>query len=144
MGKILVIAGKEQDRNAMNSFLNEIGFDKVIMAKTGEEGIKQVNMEHPDLVVIDSNLPDIDSFETCHKIKDSADRAAPIIVMMTDIIDVKAAEKAVEAGVDDLCIKAFNFSVLMNTVKKFFKILLRNGKKEERMTHMEMRQFALR
>ena len=62
MGKILVIASKAEDRSAMSNFLNGIGFEKVIMAKSGEEGIKQVYLEHPDVVVIDSALPDIDSF----------------------------------------------------------------------------------
>jgi len=144
MGKILVIASKAEDRSAMSNFLNGIGFEKVIMAKSGEEGIKQVYLEHPDVVVIDSALPDIDSFETCHRIKDSSAHSAPIVVMMTDIIDVKSAEKALEAGVDDLCIKAFNFSVLMDTVRKFFRIVLRRGKKEERISHMELHHLALR
>jgi two-component system response regulator MprA len=144
MGKILVIASKEQDRSAMNKFLNGIGFDKIIMAQNGEEGIKQVYLEHPDLVVIDSSLPDIDSFETCHRIKDTSTYSAPIVVMMTDFIDVKSAEKALEAGVDDLCVKAFDFSVLTDTVKKFMRVLLRRGKKEERISHMELHHLALR
>jgi DNA-binding response OmpR family regulator len=144
MGKILVIASKEEDREEMNSFLNGIGFDKVIMAETGEDGMKQVHSEHPDLVVIDSSLPDIDSFETCHRIKDSSHHSAPIVVMMTDVIDAKKAEKALEAGVDDLCVKSFHFSVLIDTVKKFFRIVSKKGKKEERMSHIGMRHLALR
>lgn len=142
MGKILVIADKEQDRSMIGKILNEVGFDKILMAKSGKEGLKEIELEHPDLVVIDNALTDIDSYETCQKIKGNTDCAMPIVVMMTDVIDVKSAEKALEVGVDDFCVKTFNFSILLDVVKKLSRNILRNSNRSH--VKIPSKQLALK
>lgn len=132
MGKVLIIDDKQKDLEVMNKYFYDIGFKEVFTASNSEEGIRKAEQEDPDLVIIDNINPEIDAFEICKKIKESKDTILPKIVVMTELIDAKTAEKAVKAGVDDLCIKTFDFSVLLQVVGKFVRNIINNYRKENK------------
>jgi two-component system KDP operon response regulator KdpE len=73
-------------------------------AKSGEEGVESVRKEHPDLVLLDINMPGIGGIEACKEIRRSSD--APIIMLT-----VRYAERdkvgALDAGADDYVVKTF-------------------------------------
>lgn len=118
MVKALIIDGKNNEREIINKYLNNIGFGKVIMTDSGQDGIKKAREEDPNLVIIDAGLSDIDGFEICRKIKEHKENNIPKIIVITDFIDAKSAEKAVSLGVDDLCVKTSDYAVLLEAVGK--------------------------
>ena len=117
--KILIIDDNEQDRKIEKIFLNKEGFEEIIMAETGEEGVKKVQQEEPDIIILDTMLPGIDGFETCRQIRKTQGPKSPKIVILTGSIDAIDALKAKKVGADDYCVKTSDSSLLIETVKNF-------------------------
>lgn len=65
---ILVVDDYDAGRYATTRTLTSAGY-AVIEAATGAEALQKVKEAHPDLVILDVNLPDIDGFEVCQRIK---------------------------------------------------------------------------
>jgi two-component system KDP operon response regulator KdpE len=86
----------------------------VIGAANGEEGLDAVEHEHPDLVLLDIGLPDIDGFEVLRQIRAFSD--VPV-VMLTAHDDSMDKVKGLELGADDYVTKPFNHLELMARVK---------------------------
>ena len=49
--KILIIDDNEQDRKIMRRFLDREGFQEILMAVTGQDGLKKAGLEKPDLII---------------------------------------------------------------------------------------------
>ena len=115
--KILIIDDTESDRKILTRFLKREGYDDIIMAENGEEGIKMAAREQPDLVITDTNMPGTDGFETCRRIREGHGREKPKIIVMTGAIDAVDAVKARKAGADDYCVKTSDTAELLAAVK---------------------------
>ncbi len=116
MKKILIIEDNYQDQKIMARYLSRAGFDNVIFADSGHEGVDICLQERPDIVICDTILPGIDGFETCRQI-----RAIPgykvFIIVMTGQIDAVDASKARAAGADDYVVKTSGFEDLISVVR---------------------------
>ena len=86
----------------------------VVGAATGEAALDVVEHEHPDIVLLDVGLPDIDGFEVIRQIRAFSD--VPV-VMLTARDDAMDKVKGLELGADDYVTKPFNHLELMARVK---------------------------
>ena len=86
----------------------------VLGAATGEAALDVVEHEHPDIVLLDIGLPDIDGFEVIRQIRAFSD--VPV-VMLTARDDAMDKVKGLELGADDYVTKPFNHLELMARVK---------------------------
>lgn len=78
----------------------------VIEAVDGEEGIKKIKEEKPDLILLDLILPGIDGFEVLSKVKeDNSLREIPVIVL-SNLGQRDDVEKGLKLGAVDYLIKA--------------------------------------
>jgi len=115
--KILIIEDNEQDRKIVKRFLNRAGYEDIVIAVSGEEGLKKLESEKPELVITDTLLPGIDGFEVCRRIKEGLGAAGPKVIIMTGSIDAVDAVKAKKFGADDYCAKTSDFAALIEAVK---------------------------
>jgi threonine synthase len=82
IGKIVVIDDNPQDLRLTTKILRSTGSYQVISADTGRDGLKAIHEHHPDLIVLDLLLPDIDGFSIVETIQhDSSLREIPIVVL---------------------------------------------------------------
>jgi two-component system, OmpR family, KDP operon response regulator KdpE len=86
----------------------------VLGAADGETALDVVEQEHPDIVLLDIGLPDIDGFEVLRRLRAFSD--APV-VMLTARDDAMDKVKGLELGADDYVTKPFNHLELMARVK---------------------------
>jgi two-component system, OmpR family, KDP operon response regulator KdpE len=97
-----------------------LGFDlqwrevEVIGAATGEEALDAVEGRHPDIVLLDVGLPDLDGFAVLERIRAFSD--VPV-VMLTARDDAMDKVKGLELGADDYVTKPFNHLELMARVR---------------------------
>jgi PleD family two-component response regulator len=63
---ILVVDDDAQIRRVLQATLSSNGYD-VIKAKNGKEAITAVLREHPDVILLDVNMPGMSGFEACSK-----------------------------------------------------------------------------
>src|SRR5665648_882246 len=63
-GKILVVDDEASVRNLVKSYLVNEGYD-LIEADNGADALKLARTDHPDLIVLDLMLPEVDGLEVC-------------------------------------------------------------------------------
>lgn len=106
---ILVIEDDSQIRRFLRATLSNQGY-QLIEATTAQEGINQVAMRHPDLIILDLGLPDKDGLEVTRSLREWS--ATPIIVLSArDQEGDKIA--ALDAGADDYLTKPFGTGELL-------------------------------
>ena len=92
----------------------------VLGAGSGEAGLDVVEQEHPDIVLLDVGLPDIDGFEVLRQLRAFSD--VPV-VMLTARDDSMDKVKGLELGADDYVTKPFNHLELVARVKALLRRL---------------------
>jgi len=86
----------------------------VITAATGLEALEKARTEHPDLVILDLGLPDIDGVEVITRLR--AWTRVPVIVL-SGRADSQDKVKALDAGADDYVTKPFSVDELLARVR---------------------------
>src|SRR6202046_3707941 len=132
---LLVVDDEPQIRRVLQTTLCESGYC-VILAKNGQEGIDTVVREHPDLVLLDMNLPDMSGFDACKMIRVSF--AGPIL--MVSVRDsVRDKINALEAGADDYIVKPFAMGELLARLQA----ALRRSSAEEPLPRIETSELTV-
>lgn len=108
-GTILVVDDDRTILHFLRLNLAREGYT-VLTATEGRSAVELVEMENPDLVVLDLILPDIDGFEVCRCIRVASD--APII-MLTARGDQHDIIRGLDLGADDYMIKPFGAGELV-------------------------------
>jgi len=114
--KILIVDDDKTDYQIIETHFKRAGLNDTLWAESGEKGVEYAQNIKPDIVLIDTNLPQIDGFETCRRIKAIEGLDAKIIVM-TGFIEAVNALKAREVGADDYCAKTSDCDSLIEAVK---------------------------
>ena len=105
MSKILIIEDDKFLRELIVSKLAKENYD-VLEAVDGEEGIKKIKEEKPDLVLLDLILPGIDGFEVLSQMKnDPAVFSIPVIIL-SNLGQREDIERGLTLGATDYMIKA--------------------------------------
>jgi len=81
--KILIIDDAEDLRDTMSEILEIKGYN-AITANNGIEGVDMATEEHPDLILLDLRMPDIDGFEVIRRIRNHDDewgKTAKILIL---------------------------------------------------------------
>lgn len=103
--KILVIEDDKFLRELISKKLAKEGF-AVSEAIDGEEGIKKIKEEKPDLILLDLILPGIDGFEVLSKMKDDPLLSAVPVIILSNLGQKEDVEKGLKLGAVDYLIKA--------------------------------------
>jgi len=114
--KILIAEDNAEVRRILSMRLEINGFN-VVSVENGEEALKEVKKEKPDLIMLDLMMPKINGFETCRMLKfDDKYKDIPIIVLSA--LDQQGdREKAVENGADAYFIKPFDLELLTTKIR---------------------------
>jgi len=104
MQKVLVIDDDDALRDTVLVLLETEGF-QVESAAEGHSGYQRALALRPDLVLVDLNLPGLDGFEICRKLRESG-FTAPIIVVTGESEEMDTV-RLLEHGADDYVVKPF-------------------------------------
>jgi two-component system, NtrC family, nitrogen regulation response regulator NtrX len=112
--RILVIDDESAIRDSLKMTLEYDGYD-VTTAATGEEGVKLVEREAPDLVFLDIKMPGIDGLEVLHKLR-SVVETVPFVVI-SGHADISTAVEATRLGAFDFIEKPLASERVLVTVR---------------------------
>lgn len=94
----------------------------VVTATNGEEALRKVEQDSPDIVLLDVMMPGMDGFEVCKRIKESPAFAHIPVVMVTALTDSVDKVRGLEAGADDFLTKPVNDIALMARVRSLVRL----------------------
>ena len=119
--KILIVDDDPNVCVSLSSILEFKGYD-VDSASSGESALKKLKTFAPNLVLLDTCLPDIDGVKLCKKIKKANSKNIPKVVIYTGYVDAVDASRAIAAGADDYTVKTGDFSALLELLEKLLEL----------------------
>ncbi len=118
MAKILVV-NDEPDIVRVVVKIMEARGHQVATAEDGASALEAVAGDPPDVVILDLNLPQMDGFEVCRRIKSSPEtRHIPVVMMTAAYVRVEDARRGTELGADEYVTKPFLREVLVHNVER--------------------------
>jgi PAS domain S-box-containing protein len=151
---ILVVDDNEANRYAFTRCLRQAGYE-VLEAATGQECLRMLEKQKPELVLLDIQLPDSSGIEICRLIKqDPATANIPVIQVSAVLTMTEARIEGLESGADAYLITPFEPRELIAQVNSSLRIrqaeanLRRTEQKlgeaeAEQRRHAEHRQLVL-
>lgn len=105
--QILIIDDKPEDCNAMLALLGNLPYD-LHFAGNGVEGIVRASTVHPDIILLEVNLPNIDGYDVCSLIRSHYALGEIPVILMSSQGNAAARIAGLKAGADDIIIKPFD------------------------------------
>lgn len=111
--KILVVDDDRVLADVITFMLHKEGYE-VIQAYDGATGLERWEKDDPDLLILDVNMPKVDGFEVCRRIRSQSDTPVLMLTVKGEEDDILSG---FEIGVDDYIVKPFSPSQLVARVK---------------------------
>ena len=118
MKKILIIEDEGDTRDMFVEALVEEGFE-AFGAKNGQVGIHQTLEYHPDLIICDVTMPDLDGYQVLTTLRQTASTATIPFIFMSALSDEAERHKAMQLGADDYLSKPCTVEQLLEAIAKF-------------------------
>jgi DNA-binding response OmpR family regulator len=115
---ILMIEDSVTQGLHLQTILESVGL-RVLWSQEGKAGLKLAAEEHPDLILLDVQLPDMNGFQICQHLKGQSQTRRIPIIMLTRYDDSEAVVLGLQSGVTDYIPKdAFADAVLIETLRQ--------------------------
>jgi len=137
--RTILIVEDEEDILALLHFnLIKAGYE-VECATDGEEALKMLATNSPDLLLLDLMLPGIGGLEICRKLRADKKTAQLPIIMLTALGEEADVVKGLELGADDYVAKPFSIKILLARIQT----LLRGRQEEQSADDTEFQRGQL-
>ena len=136
MTTILIIEDEIELTKVLRSYLERANY-QVISAARGDSGLVVWENNHPDLVLLDLNLPGMDGLDVARNIRQKDDTPIIMLTARTEEIDRLIG---LELGADDYISKPFSPREVVARVKA---VLRRSGSKRERPEVIRIMDLAI-
>jgi PAS domain S-box-containing protein len=113
---VLVVDDEPMMRLLARESLEASGF-QVAEAENGEQALETCREIHPGIILLDVNMPVLDGFEACQRLRDSSFGKHTPILMMTALDDLKSIRRSYEVGATDFVSKPINWLILAQRVE---------------------------
>jgi DNA-binding response OmpR family regulator len=118
---ILIVEDDKFLRELIAKKLQKEGYN-ISEAVDGEEGIKKIKTEKPDLVLLDLILPGIDGFEVLSRMKADEELAGIPVIILSNLGQREEIERGLKLGANDYMIKAhFTPREIIDKIKSVLK-----------------------
>jgi diguanylate cyclase (GGDEF)-like protein len=120
--KVLVVDDQEDNVELLAQMLDENGIE-AITTQIGREAVKLAREHIPDVILLDIQMPEVDGYEICRRLKeDEATRSIPIIFLTAIYSSEKNIVKGLEMGAYDYITKPFREGELLARINVMAKI----------------------
>jgi len=112
---LLLVEDNELNRDMLSRRLGRAGFATII-AEDGEEALERLAEARPSLVLLDMNLPGIDGWTVCKRVRDNPRLATTPIIALTAHAMAEDRDRALAVGCDDYATKPIDFPALLEKI----------------------------
>ena len=92
-------------------------FYQIVEAVNGKDGWQKILAAHPDLIVSDVSMPEMNGTDLCKKIKSDKRTAHLPVILLTALTTEAQQLNGLETGANDYMTKPFNFGILQSKIK---------------------------
>lgn len=103
--KVLIVDDTEENVDILVEALGD-DYD-IAVAMDGETALENIEVEIPDIILLDIMMPGMDGYEVCRRIKENSVTAEISIIFLTAMIDINSKVKGFELGAVDYITKPF-------------------------------------
>ncbi|MDB9519917.1 response regulator [Roseofilum reptotaenium CS-1145] len=115
-GQILAVDDTPANLKVISETLNNAGYT-VATAIDGDRALKRLQHYQPDLILLDIQMPGIDGFETCRRLKADPQTQHIPVIFITALSDAINKVKGLEMGGVDYITKPFDHTELLARIK---------------------------
>jgi signal transduction histidine kinase len=118
---VLVVDDSPINLEVMMDYLATQGL-RVVIARDGEEALRQAELMRPDIILLDVMMPKMDGFEVCRRLKGIADLRKTPVIFMTALTDSEDKIRGFEAGGVDFVTKPIEMHELRARVTAHLRV----------------------
>lgn len=114
--RVLVVDDDKLVRMVAVAMLEQDGYS-VEQATNGIQALSFIERFHPDLILMDLMMPEMDGFTACAEIRRQQNGTKTPILVMTHLDDYESIQRAYDAGATDFALKPINWDVLCHRIR---------------------------
>jgi adenylate cyclase len=118
---ILIVDDNEANRDILDTRLKAHGYE-LIQAADGEEALDAAKQHHPDLILLDVMMPNLDGIEVTRRLKSDPDLPFMPIILVTAKADTKDVVAGLDAGADEYLTKPIDQAALVARVRSVLRL----------------------
>lgn len=135
---VLIVDDDPTLRMIARATLEKSGFS-VEEAEDGEQALRKFIQHHPSVIMIDVEMPKLNGFEACKRIREDAVGAHIPILITTGLEDIESINRAYSAGATDFLAKPINWSLIPHRIR----YVLRASRTYQELRSTEAKNNAL-
>ena len=138
---ILIVDDEAITREVLGALLTPEGYE-LVFASSGAEALEKAVESMPDLILLDIQMPDMDGFEVCQRLRADSLLAEVPIVMITGLYDRATRLRGIESGADNFIGKPFDSTELLAHVRtitrlnRYRKLIVVKSRLEKEVDHL--------
>ena len=129
-GRVLIVDDTPANIQLLGPILKEEGY-KLVIATSGAKAIEIANKVIPDLILLDINMPEMDGYETCTRLKESNETKDIAIIFLSGNVEKEEIQKGYDLGAVDYLPKPFNHKELLTKVRTYVELSLARKKLDQ-------------
>lgn len=115
---ILLVEDTREVVMMLVDYLEMAGFN-MVAAQDGVDGLTQAKIAHPDLILMDIQMPRMDGFETTKKLRSDPEFKETPIIALTALAMPNDRQRCIEAGMNEYLSKPVNLKALVKLIRTF-------------------------
>lgn len=124
--QVLVVDDSAVDRKIVEKTISRLGC-RVITANHGGEGLEQIRLQKPDLIVLDCDMPVISGWEMCQTVRSDEKTKDIPVLFLTSNTTPKNILECFELDAENFLSKPVNSQILSNNVLTILKSITTNS-----------------
>ena len=136
--KILLVDDEKDILEFLSYNLNKEGY-KIFTANNGEKALREAREHHPDLIILDVMMPEMDGITTCEKLRLIPEIKDTLVLFLTARSEDYSELAGFNAGADDYVTKPIKPKLLISRIKA----LLKRNKSKDATSKIELGDISI-
>lgn len=136
--RVLLVDDNLTNLQVLFQALEEEGYE-LLVAQSGEEALEIARSARPSLILLDINMPGIDGYETCERLKADEETEHSVVIFLSARGDTEDKVRGLDLGAVDYIGKPFQFEEVVARVRKHLETYDRERQLEQEKEELEIR-----